>query len=192
MKPGVQTDGRTGDHFDHDDRYGSFSSPQDRKIASLRYQAAAADHYYRNIKHMAAAQSAEIAQALDDWGHDQAQGYHDGSRPSRTLATAPDMDAIPDNSWVDDDKVDGLSYDDHGRGRRGQGRAATGQFPSSATFTDGSTIKVRKYKRKAWQQAELDRYEAAIGTPVLKYSPDELARLGLTRSTAPFDLQFLF
>jgi hypothetical protein len=190
MRPGVQTDGRTGDGFDHDNRFGSFASPRDRQIATLRYQAANADRLYKS----ALAQSEQVAESLAEYGHDQANSYNLGGPQGRrqTLADAPDMDDVPDNSWVDDDKVDGLDYDDHGRGRRGQGRAATGKFPGQAHFTDGTTIKVRRYRRPRHLQADLDRYEAAVGAPVLRYSDDELAALGLTKSTTPFDMQLLF
>jgi hypothetical protein len=193
MKPGVQTDGRTGDGYDHDDKYGSFSSPQDRKVATLRYQAAALDHYVRNVRHMAEVQSAEIAQALDDWGHDQANDYNLGGpqRRRQTLGDGSQGRPIPDNSW-DDDVLGDLPYGHDGRPRTNQGKAATGKAPAQATFSDGTTLKIRRYKRPAHLQSDLDRFEAAVGAPVVKYSPDELAALGLTRSTAPFDLQFLF
>jgi hypothetical protein len=188
MKPGVQTDGRTGSGYDHDDRFGSFSSPQDRRIATLRYAAANADRLYKS----ALAQSEQVAESLAVFGHDQANdtGLGGPRRKRKTLATV-DVAAMPDQPAYED--ID-LGYDSpYEQSGTWGSHAPSGKLPSQTRFSDGSSgPKIRKYKRPAHLQAELDRFEAAVGAPVLRYSNDQLAALGLTKSTAPFDMEYLF
>jgi hypothetical protein len=190
-----------GDGFDHDNKYGSFSSPQDRKIATLRYQAAAADHYYRNVRHMAAAQSAEIANNMPDTDDDTVTGLGGPRRKRQTLATV-DVTAMPDQPDYQDIDI-GLqrSFTDywtdetvsHEASGTWGSHAPSGKVPSQMHFTDGSTgPKIRRYKRPRHLQDDIDRVEARIGGPVVRYSDEELARLRLVKSTSPADLGLLF
>jgi hypothetical protein len=182
----------TGEGFDYDARFSSNSTPLEREIAELRYAAAASGERLRNLQHMAEVQSAEIAESLAEYDHDQANdtGLGGPQRKRKTLSTV-DVSAMADQPAYED--LD-LGYDSpHDQSGTWGSHAPSSKVPSQMHFTDGSTgPKIRRYKRPRHLQAELDRYEAAVGAPVVKYSPDELAALGLTRSTAPFDLQFLF
>jgi hypothetical protein len=141
---------------------------------------------------MAAAQSAQIAESLAEYGHDQANDYNLGGpqRKRKTLATV-DVTAMADQPAYED--LD-LGYDSpHDQSGTWGSHAPSGKVPSQMHFTDGSTgPRIRRYRRPRHLQAELDRFEAAIGSPVLRFSDDELTRLGLTKSTSPTDLGFLF
>jgi hypothetical protein len=173
-------------------RFGSFVDSADVEILNLQHQLANA----RRLQDAARAVDPDelgSSYTFSKWRSGQAEDYQDRSKKNRTLAAGPDFDAIPDPDWLDDDDdlAPTLDYDDQGRSRRNQGRAASGKAPASTSFTNGGGIRVQKYKRPAHLQAELTRYEAAVGSPVLRFSDEELGRLGLTKSTHQDDLGFL-
>jgi hypothetical protein len=175
----------SGSGFDHDDRFSSFSTPAEREVAELKYALAASQEHLKALQAIAGnQQSAEVAKGLDAFGHDQANDYNVGGsqRRRQTIGATGQGSSIPDPSWGPDIP---FQYDDGGRPRQNQGKAATGMFPSRAHFTKGDSVPVRRYKRPYHLQREFEDFAADIGTPILRYSDRELADLGLRKAPIP-------
>jgi hypothetical protein len=183
----------SGDGFDYDNRYSSSSSPRDRQIAELRYAAAAATEQLKSL--LAAApdqQSTQTARGIAEFDDSQEHtGIGGHSHRRQTLGDGNQGRPIPDNSWVEDPNLVGnFTYDADGRPRQNQGRAATGKFPGQAHFSDGSQVRVRRYRRPAHLQREFENFAADIGSPILRYDDAELAGLGLHK--APLQSGLIF
>jgi hypothetical protein len=173
-------------------RYSSNSSQQERYVAQLRHDLQQNQRVLQSM--MAAAQSAEAAQGISDFGHDQANSNITPRGRNQTMNLGQKMTPMKDQPAYED--ID-LGYDSAGRDSGTWGSHAGTQFPDYPNFV-GSTPhprpKVKHYRRGHYRLPPHLREEGLelatmIGSPVLRFSTEDLEAQGI-QSTSMIPLLF--